>query len=64
MSAAIPLRDIMEDAADAMQRLQSENPKAFKQFVEWALAPSHTQSVVLNFHGAKLQTVERREVIR
>ena len=64
MSIAVPLHDIMDDAIEAMQRLRGENPKAFKQFVEWALAPSHTQQVTLNFHGSRLQHVERREIIR
>jgi len=64
VSATVPLRDIMEDAIEAMHRLRVEQPTAFEEFVHFILAPAHTQNVILNFHGAKLQTVELRRVIR
>lgn len=62
--SVLPIHDVMQDCHEAMERLRAENPKAFGQFIAWVLGPSHTQSVVLNFHGHKLQLVERREVIR
>ena len=48
----------------SLNRLFQENPAAMGTFAAWLEAPGHSDSITLNFYNRRLNTIERRQIVK